>query len=302
MAGKNPLQPAIQLLAVDDWQDYELLDSGNCLKLERFGSYTFVRPEHQAIWHPALDEQAWRSAHGKFIATAEESGGHWSFRAPVPEFWPMKCHGLTFYARPSNSRHLGFFPEQAVHWEWIGKQISRANRELNILNLFGYTGVATLAAVKAGARVTHVDASKKSVSQARENQLISHLESAPVRWIVDDVVKFVRREARRGTQYDGIILDPPKFGRGPKGEVWEFFEMLPILLQEIHPLISNKPVFVVITAYAIRASALSLNYAIDEMMREHRGTLTSGELVSREKSAGRYISLAIWARWTSVGE
>ena len=302
MALINPQNPSIQLLSVENWKEYDLLDSGNGQKLERFGPYTFIKPEHQAVWLPALDEATWRNAHGKFNATGEESGGHWSFRTSIPEFWPITYRGLTFYARPSNSRHMGFFPEQAAHWDWIGEQVMKAGKDIRVLNLFGYTGVATLAAAKAGARVTHVDASKKSVSQARENQIISRLEAAPVRWIVDDVVKFVRRETRRGTQYDGIILDPPKFGRGPKGEVWEFFEMLPILLRDIQPLLSNKPVFLVITAYAIRASALSLYYAIEETMDEYQGSVTSGELVSKEKSAGRYISMAIWARWSAVGE
>ena len=148
---------------------------------------------------------------------------------PIPATWQLNYHGLAFQSRPSNSRHIGFFPEQASHWDWINNQIRSANHEVNVLNLFGYTGLATLAAAKAGARVTHVDASKRTITQARENQRLSHLENAPIRWIVDDVVKFVRREGRRGTQYQGIILDPPKFGRGPKGEVWEFFEMLPTL-------------------------------------------------------------------------
>lgn len=302
MANIKSSCPSIQLLSADGWKDYDLLDSGNGLKLERFGPYTFVRPEHQAIWKPALDESIWLGANGKFVATGEESGGHWSFRNPVPECWPIRYRGLSFNARPSNSRHLGFFPEQAVQWDWVSEQIKKAAKQLNILNLFGYTGVATLAAVKAGARVTHVDASKKSISQARENQKISQLDTAPVRWIVDDVVKFVRREMRRGTRYDGIILDPPKFGRGPQGEVWEFFEMLPILLREIQPLLHDRPIFLVITAYAIRASALSLYYAIEEIMSGYQGDVAGGELVTKEKSAGRHISLAIWARWSAVGE
>lgn len=298
---KKPGQPVINLWSVNDWRDYELLDCGDGLKLERYGPYVFIRPEHQAIWSPSLSKKIWNNAHGKFIATAEESGGHWSFRTPVPESWQMTYRDLTFFARPSNSRHLGVFTEQAVHWNWIGEQVKRASRQLNVLNLFGYTGLATLAAAQAGARVTHVDASKKSVNQARENQSVSDLNDSPIRWLVDDVIKFVRREVRRGIYYDGIILDPPKFGRGPKGEVWEFFDMLPVLLGEIRLLFSEKPTFLVITAYAIRASALSLFYTIDEMMGGFQGKVTCGELVSKEKSGGRHTSLAISARWSVFG-
>ena len=294
-------QPAIELLSANSWKDYELLDSGNGSKLERFGIYSFVRPEHQAVWRPALDRQVWDNAQASFIATNEESGGHWRFRVPIPETWLMNYHGLVFKARPANSRHLGVFPEQAAHWDWISQRIKEAGGDVNVLNLFGYTGVATLAAAKAGARVTHVDASKKAISQARENQSLSGLDAAPIRWIVDDVLKFVRREARRGTRYAGIILDPPKFGRGPKGEVWEFFDMLPELLREIRPLFQEAPLFLVITAYAIRASALTLYYAVDEMMNGLTGKTTAGELITRERSASRQISLAIYARWIASG-
>jgi 23S rRNA (cytosine1962-C5)-methyltransferase len=212
----------------------------------------------------------------------------------------MHYRDLSFVARTSNSRHLGVFPEQATHWDWIRERVAASKPPINILNLFGYTGIASLAAVKAGANVTHLDASKKSVQYAKENQHLSGLDAKPIRWIIDDAVKFVMRETRRGVHYEGIILDPPKFGRGPKGEVWEFFKMLPFLLQEIKPLLAPRPVFLVITAYAIRASALSLHYLVQEMMRGINGTLTSGELVLTEKSAGRILSMAITSRWSSV--
>jgi 23S rRNA (cytosine1962-C5)-methyltransferase len=251
------------------------------------------------MWQPAMDESIWKNAHGRFIATGEESGGHWDLRTNVPNTWVMNYGGLSFFARPSNSRHLGIFPEQANHWNWICEQVNRERRELNVLNLFGYTGIATLAAAKVGARVTHVDASKKAIIQARENQKISHLDDAPIRWIVDDALKFVRREVRREARYDGIILDPPKFGRGPKGEVWEFFDMLPVLLKEISPLISEHLRFLVITAYAIRSSSLALYYSVGGMVKDLPGNTTAGELVVQEKSAGRQISLAIWARWSA---
>jgi 23S rRNA (cytosine1962-C5)-methyltransferase len=200
----------------------------------------------------------------------------------------------------TNSRHLGFFPEQATHWDWISEQITKSSRPVHILNLFGYTGLSSIAAAKAGARVTHVDASKKAIQYAMENQQLSGLGDKSIRWIIDDALKFVKREERRQVKYDGIILDPPKFGRGPKGEIWEFFKMLPYLLQEVRPLLTTKPIFLVITAYAIRASALTLHYSIQEMMSGFNGTLSSGELVIHEKSAGRILSMAIYSRWTTL--
>jgi 23S rRNA (cytosine1962-C5)-methyltransferase len=212
----------------------------------------------------------------------------------------MGYKGLKFRAQLGGSRHVGVFPEQAVHWDWMAKLIRDRNRPTFVLNLFGYTGLATLAVAQAGASVTHVDASKKSVTRARENQVLSRLEDRPIRWIVDDVIKFVQREARRQVHYDGLILDPPKFGRGPKGEVWECFDMLPGLLQSCREILSDQPLFIVITAYAIRASALSLFYSLEEMMRGVKGTIEAGELVAEERSAGRKLSMAIYARWRGV--
>jgi 23S rRNA (cytosine1962-C5)-methyltransferase len=300
MTANRQTSPNIELLSAAGWKDYELLDSGNGLKLERFGPYTFIRPEHQAIWHPALNAEVWNDAHAEFIATGGESGGRWSIRKPIPESWPVEYHGLRFFARTGNSRHLGFFPEQAAHWNWIVKRINQTHRVVSVLNLFGYTGVATLAAARAGAKITHVDASKKTVNQARENQILSQMDAAPIRWIVDDAMKFVRREARRGMHYDAIILDPPKFGRGPKGEVWEFFDMLPILLMEMKPLIGENPLFILLTAYAIRVSALSLFYTLEEMMSRYQGQVSVGELVLQERSASRQISMAIYGRWSTL--
>ena len=293
------LLPAIELFSTPHWKDYELLDSGNGLKLERFGHYKFIRPEHQAVWQPALSTNNWEDVDAVFQPTSEESGGKWKYKKHVESEWVMHYKDLTFLARTSNSRHLGVFPEQAPHWDWIIKSISSVQKPVNVLNLFGYTGVASLASAIAGASVTHLDASKKSVQYAKENQRLSGLNDRPIRWIIDDAMKFVMRERRRGVHYEGIILDPPKFGRGPRGEVWEFFKMLPYLLQEIKPLLAPRPLFLVITAYAIRASALSLHYVIQEMMSGFTGNLSSGELVLPEKSAGRILSMAITSRWSS---
>jgi 23S rRNA (cytosine1962-C5)-methyltransferase len=297
------VQPGIALLSSTDWTDYELLDSGNGAKLERFGPYTFVRPEHQAIWRPAWSDERWKSAQAVFQATSgDEMGGRWQFRKPV-DSWVMAYKCIRFRAQVTSSRHLGVFPEQAANWDWMGALIQReriqnADRPIHVLNLFGYTGLATLAAAQAGAKVTHVDASKKSVAWARENQSLSKLEDCPIRWIVDDALKFVQREARRQVRYDGILLDPPKFGRGPKGEVWECLEMLPNLLGTCRSILTSQPLFIVITAYAIRTSALSLYNALNEMVSGIGGKIEAGELVVYERSAGRALATAIFARWT----
>lgn len=292
--------PHLTILTSPDWGDYELIDSGGGKKLERYGLYTFIRPEHQAVWQPALPEERWQAAHAVFQAGAGESGGEWVFNQPLKPRWVMRYKGLRFYAQVSGSRHMGVFPEQAAHWDWMREQVSRAAQKVNVLNLFGYTGLATLAVAQAGAQVTHVDASKKSVTAARENQALSGLDDCPVRWLVDDAFKFVRREVRRGSKYDAILLDPPKFGRGPQGQVWEFFESLPALLADCRRLLSARPLFVILTAYAIRASALSAYYALQEITAGLGGSLATGELTLVESSAGRRLSTAIFARWSSL--
>jgi 23S rRNA (cytosine1962-C5)-methyltransferase len=300
------LEKSFTLLEVAGWKDYALLDSGDGLKLERFGEYVFARPESQAMWKRALTSE-WKNADAVFISTGEESGGHWDLKKKVADHWTMNYplphskSGLTFKVMTTPGRHLGVFPEVAAHWDWFANLINREARQerkdVNVLNLFGYTGLATLAAASAGAKVTHVDASKKSVSWARENQELSELSDTPIRWIVDDALKFVQREARRGVKYDGIILDPPKFGRGPKGEVWEVYKSLPTLLEACRACLSDNPLFVVTTIYAVRASAIHIAQAMDDMMKEFSGKVESGELVTREQSAGRLLSQAVYARW-----
>lgn len=319
------MPPQINLLPSPNWNDYELLDSGDGLKLERFGPYTFVRPEVQALWTRSLPAAKWEAAHAVFIPTAEESGGHWQAKKKMNESWlmdyglgpksekeegkknltpgpsPEKRGGLRFSVMTTPGRHLGVFPECAAHWDWMAEKIKnekqKAKSELQILNLFGYTGLASLACAAAGAKVTHVDASKKSVAWARENQSLSGLAERPIRWIVDDALKFVEREARRGVKYDGIYLDPPKFGRGPKGEVWEVYKSLPELLTVCRSVLSDRPLFVVLTVYAVRASAIHFQYALEEMTKGFGGTVDCGELVTVEKSAGHMLSQAVYARW-----
>lgn len=287
------------LLESTQWKDYELLDSGDGLKLERFGGYIFSRPESQAMWSRALPASAWNNAHAVFQPSGEESGGHWDFKKKVDEKWAMQYGPLKFWAMTTPGRHLGVFPEVASHWDFMIDSVRTANKPPNILNLFGYTGLASLAAASAGANVTHVDASKKSVAWARENQALSGLGDKPIRWIVEDAVKYVQREEKRGVKYDGIILDPPKFGRGPKGEIWEVYKSLPSLLDMCRSCLSENPLFVIVTVYAVRASAIHVAQAMQEMMKKYNGEINSGELVTRETSANRLLSQAVYARWSS---
>ena len=291
--------PTLQLLTSPRWRDYELLDSGDGAKLERWGPYRFVRPEAQAIWRPGLPEREWQLADATFNAEDAE-GGRWSYRRPVEAPWEMQYGGLRFWAQPTPFRHLGVFPEQADHWDWMGGLIRAAARPVRVLNLFGYTGIASLAAAEAGAAVTHVDASKKTIGWARDNQVLSGLQERPIRWILDDALKFVRREARRGQSYDGFVVDPPPFGRGPKGEIWRIEEHLPELLDSCRQLFGEQPLFFVLTAYAIRFSALGLHWILDETMRGYGGALEAGEAVLVERGGGRCLSAAIFARWSAA--
>ena len=276
------------------WQDYALLDSGAGLKLERFGPYVMVRPEAQAIWSQRLPPSDWAKADAVFKSTGEESGGHWTFRRKLPDHWeltyplPLPPAGqaadaiLRFVVMPTPGRHLGVFPEAAAAWDFIAQVTRSHSTPTKVLNLFGYTGLASLAAAAAGAYVTHVDASKKAVTWARNNQQLSGLAEKPIRWIVDDAMKFAGREVRREAQYDGIILEPPKFGRGPKGEVWDVYRSLPRLVQACRQLLSLSPAFVLLTLYAVPASAIHLQQLMAEMTAD-RG--------------GRLLSHAVFARW-----
>lgn len=313
------MTPKIEILFSPNWTDYELLDSGDGQKLERFGPYNFARPEVQALWSKTLPSEIWQAAHAFFLPSGEESGGHWDFKKKVDEKWEMSyplisspsplggwagVRELRFSVMTTPGRHLGVFPECAAHWDWLAEKIRKGGRPsappgntVNVLNLFGYTGLATLAAAAAGAKVTHLDASKKSVSWARENQALSGLSEKPIRWIVDDALKFVEREARRGARYDGILLDPPKFGRGPKGEVWEIYKSLPEILQACRNILNERPLFVILTIYAVKLPAVHAYQALAEMMKGFGGSLECGELVTKEKSAGRLLSQAIYARW-----
>lgn len=289
--------PTLELLAASGWKDYALLDSGGGFKLEKFGIARLIRPEPEAVWQPALPDSEWKKADALYKPAPEENGGHWEYRKKLPERWQMTYKDLSFWVQTSASRHLGVFPEQSCQWDWADTVIGNAKSKPKVLNLFGYTGIASLSAARAGAQVTHLDASRKVITWANENQKLSGLEGLPIRWILDDAVKFVQREQRRGSKYDGIILDPPKFGRGPKGEVWEFYKLLPDLLDACRQILSPDPLFVQLTAYAVKASAATMYYAIREMMSGFNGITTAGEFGLLEESAKRYLSTAIYARW-----
>jgi 23S rRNA (cytosine1962-C5)-methyltransferase len=289
-------QPLV--LAGDGWEDYALLDSGNGRKLERYGSCRFIRPEPQAMWQPKLLD--W-DAHGEFVpGSDEDGGGRWTFSRPVPqEGWPLGWRDVRFTAQCTPFRHLGFFPDMAPVWAWMREQLA-GRQDAATLNLFGYTGVGSLALSQAGP-VTHVDASKKSVAQARENAALSGMEERPIRWLVDDAAKFAAREVRRGKRYDGIILDPPKFGRGPNGEIWRLEEGLPGLIADCSRLLDHDSRFLFLTVYAVRMSSLALAGLLAEMLTDLPGQIEYGELAVRESGpAGRLLPTAIFARWSNA--
>jgi 23S rRNA (cytosine1962-C5)-methyltransferase len=285
----------------EDFSDYELLDTGEGEKLERFGLHTFVRPYEDAVWKKTLLKKEWEQVDGKFWSSKVGAKAGWKMSKAGFDIkkWEMSYKGIKFLASPTPFRHLGFFPEQVSHWDFIEDRIKRANRPIKFLNLFGYTGVASLFALCAGAEVTHLDASKQILNWAKENQkLNTELAEAPMRVIEDDALKFLEREAKRGNKYDAIIMDPPKFGRGPKGEVWKIEEMLPKLLLSVQKVLSDKPLFVILTSYAIDSSSLSLGYALEETMRDFGGNTEAGELCVLEKSNNRTIPLANTAVWS----
>lgn len=295
---KISLLPQIQLESASNWRDYQLLDSGNGKTLERYGPYILIRPEPQVIWQKSLPKEKWQMADAIVQENQSEYGGQWHLYRPIPKSWQLSYRDLKFQVQLSSSRHIGVFPEQASHWDWISERIKKANKPLKVLNLFGYTGLATLAAAKAGAQVTHVDSSKHALTWANLNCKLSNLENATVRWIAEDALKFTEREARRGNRYDGLILDPPKFGRGSDGKVWDFYKNLPELLNACQKVLSDKPAFIVLTAYAIQASSVITWQAMKELTAGLGGELSAGELISIEESAGHVISHALFSRWS----
>ncbi len=277
-----------------NWADYELIDSGSEQRLERFGKYILSRPDPQAIWKKKLPESEWLKANAEFKRT-EGDRGKW-IQKNMPTKWEMSYKNLKFYCKMAPFKHTGIFPEQSVQWDFIQDSIKSANRPTNILNLFGYTGAASLAAASAGAKVTHIDASYPTIGWARENQKLSGLDEKPIRWIQDDAIKFCKREVKRGVKYDGIILDPPAYGHGPEGETWKFNEHFPILLEICKEFLSDKPLFIIVNAYAISSSALMLENVLKDYFGDLGGSVEVGELALQEKDEGRLLSTGIFAQ------
>ena len=279
-------------IVAEPWQDWGLIDCGNAQKLERYGAFTVVRPEPQAMWSPARDD--WDPDATFVPGSDEEGGGRWVQHRPVLAQWPLSRDGVHFNASLTPFRHLGFFPDMAPQWDWMRERSGDAD----VLNLFGYTGVGSLLLSAAGGRLVHVDASKKSVEQGKANALLSGLDDRPVRWIVDDASKFTAREVRRGRRYDGILLDPPKFGRGPEGEVWRLEEDLAPLLADCRKLLDENSRFLVLTVYAVRMSALAIGELVRQTLVDLGGAVEVGEMAVREEARGLLLPTAIFARWS----
>ncbi len=280
----------------DAWADYGLIDSGHGRKLERYGPHRFIRPEPQALWAPA--QANWQAA-GEFVpGSDEDGGGQWRFDHPLPHAgWTGQWEEVRFTMQPTPFRHLSYFPDMAPVWSWMRGQLAGLEAP-TAMNLFGYTGVGTLALAAKGAAVTHVDASKKSVEAARANAALSGMADRPIRWIIDDALKFAAREVRRGKRYDGIILDPPKYGRGPEGEVWKLEEGLPPLIAECRKLLDADSRFLFLTVYAVRMSALSIGELVRQHFADLGGQVECGELGVREETRGLTLPTAIFARWS----
>ena len=286
----------LHTLIGEPWADYGLIDSGHGKKLERYGRFRFIRPEPQAMWAPTSTD--WK-AQGEFVpGSDEDGGGRWEFAEPVPrEGWTLKWNEVSYTAQTTPFRHLGFFPDMAPVWSWMRARVAGLDSP-ECMNLFGYTGVGTLAMATKGVRMVHVDASKKSVEAAKANARLSGMADAPIRWMTDDAAKFVAREVRRGRRYDGILLDPPKYGRGPEGEVWRLEEDLPRLIADCRKLLDENSRFLFLTVYAVRMSALAIGELLNQVFADLPGKVEAGELGVREEARGLTLPTAIWARWS----
>jgi len=294
----------LQLLETAGFADYALIDSGDGRKLERFGKVVVDRPEPQALWRPRRQKPEWAQAHAVFSGSEDEdtekTRGRWRIDKPVPESWPVRLRDVTMLCRLSSFRHMGLFPEQLPHWEWMIDQLGAIRSEPpRVLNLFAYTGAASLLAARAGAQVTHVDASKKAIAWAKENQAASQLGDAPIRWMLDDAQKFAKREVRRGKTYHMVLVDPPKFGRGPDGEVWDLFTHLAPLMRDCARLLDPDRAALVLTIYAIRASALAFDQLCREVLADRGGAFSSGELAIREADGARALPASLFTQWVS---
>jgi len=280
------------------WEDYDLLDSGDQKKLEHFGPYLLNRFEPEASWKPSLSKEIWEHADGIFTIQKGKQTGSWLLKPQLPKEWGIKIRKFSLLVSISTSRHIGIFPEQLPNWLWLQSQIIESGKPLRILNLFGYTGVSTIFAAGAGAEVTHVDASRSAVRLANRNLTISGLDNYKVRWIIEDAQKFIMREIRRKNHYDGIIMDPPKFGRGPSGEIWSFEKHITKLISDCITLFSPDPIFFICTAYNVDVMPIQLGELLKTSIHTYGGKIDFGRMIQKEKSAGRKINQAIYARWS----
>ena len=284
-------------MRIAEWNDYELLDTSAGERLERFGEVFLIRPDPQIIWDTPKKHRMWKDADARYLRS-RSGGGAWENYKKVPDVWKISRGDLTFRLKPMGFKHTGIFPEQAVNWDFAADKIQNAGRDVKILNLFAYTGAATLACLGAGATVTHVDASKGMVQWARENAAASGLSDRPVRWLVDDCLKFVQREARRGNRYDGIIMDPPSYGRGPGGEVWKLEEQLGPLIDACIPVLSDKPLFFILNSYTTGLSAAVMQYLLGlKLQKRFGGRVSADEIGLPVTETGLVLpcgSTAIW--------
>lgn len=292
-----------QTLLTFSSQDYELLDSGEEVKLERYGDFVLARPDPQALWERSHSQDEWQRADGRYVRTKGEGSksagrqGEWVTKKDFPKEWQLEFGRLKFLIRPTSFKHTGLFPEQLSNWDWAREKIAGTGRGVSVLNLFGYTGGATLAAAQAGAEVCHVDASKTAVAWAKENATLSGLSDKPIRWIVEDVIIFLKREINRGKKYDAIIMDPPAFGHGPKKELWKIEEDFLELMRLCEQLLSDAPLFVLINGYASGYSPLAFAYNLDRFEKKFGGGIEYGDLTISQKGSDRVLPCGIFARW-----
>ena len=279
----------------DQWKDYEVLDTSGGEKLERWGDYLLVRPAPQVIWNTPKDLPGWRKMNGHYYRSSK-GGGEWEF-FDLPKQWEIAYKDLRFNLKPFSFKHTGLFPEQAVNWDWFSDKIKNAGRPVKVLNLFAYTGGATLAAAAAGAAVTHVDASKGMVNWAKENAKSSGLEAAPIRWLVDDCMKFVEREIRRGNHYDGIIMDPPSYGRGPKGEIWKIEDSIYDFIKLCTQILSDAPLFFLVNSYTTGLAPAVLTYMLSTELKRFGGHVDSQEIGLPVTKTGLVLPCGASGRW-----
>jgi len=290
------------MLPADKWIDYELIDAADGKKLERWGNIILDRPDPQVIWTEKSNKKIWSESHAIYHRS-KSGGGEWEFKCDLNQSWQIKYKNLTFNVKPMGFKHTGLFPEQAVNWDFMQDLINKSNREISVLNLFAYTGGATVACAAAGAKVVHVDASKGMVQWAKENAVSSGLSDAPIRYIVDDCVKFVEREIRRGHKYDAIIMDPPTYGRGPKGEIWKFDDELYNLVTKCSLLLSDNPLFFIINSYTTGIShTIVANLLNMVLKRKLGGEVTSDEIGLPIKESGLVLPCGAATRWFKTGE